>query len=95
VNQNMKNWVLITIGVVGYCVWAFMASLDATLRPDFLAMNIGMVTGTIGLVLRDMQSASGIKPADIAAIVTALSPPAATAAFVDVPVVQPVKENVP
>jgi hypothetical protein len=46
----------ILIGLVGYGVWAFMAWFDPSLRPDFLKFNVAMAVGTIGLVLRDMQT---------------------------------------
>jgi hypothetical protein len=55
-NSNLKSLILIVIGIAGYGVWAAMAYFDVTLRPDFLKLNMAMVGGTIGLVLRDMQS---------------------------------------
>lgn len=54
----IKTVIQIIIGVAGYCVWGYMAYQDATLRPEFLHFNILMTIGTIGLVLRDMKTAS-------------------------------------
>jgi hypothetical protein len=56
--MNMKMCIQISIGIVGYLVWALMAYNDPTQRPDFLKFNIAMAVGTIGLVLRDMQQPS-------------------------------------
>ena len=55
-NINISMVFKILIGVTGYGVWALMAWKDPTLRPDFLKFNVIMATGTIGLVLRDMQA---------------------------------------
>jgi hypothetical protein len=72
IKMNIKLIIQIAIGITGYVMWAVMAYFDPTLRPDFLKINVTMVLGTIGLVLRDMQGAS-------------LSPPAATADSASVP----------
>jgi hypothetical protein len=53
---NLKIISQLAIGIIGYGVWAFMAYADPAQRADFLKFNIVMATGTIGLVLRDMQS---------------------------------------
>lgn len=55
--MSVKLGLQIAVGLVGYLVWAAMAYYDPTLRPDFLKLNIAMVTGTIGLLLRDMRPA--------------------------------------
>ncbi|QJD91820.1 hypothetical protein HH213_18020 [Duganella dendranthematis] len=61
----------VLLGFVGYAVWAMMAFFDPSLRHDFLVFNIGMATGTIGLALRDMKTASDAS----AAAQTPLPPP--------------------
>lgn len=60
--MNLKFAMLIIIGLVGYLVWGFMAYFDETLRHDFLAFNIAMASGTIGIVVRDMKSSSDTPP---------------------------------
>ena len=60
--MNIKYTTLIIIGVIGYLVWAAMAILDPSLRHDFLAFNIMMASGTIGVVVRDMKSGDYPKP---------------------------------
>jgi hypothetical protein len=54
--SKLKIAILIMIGAVGYGVWALMAWNDPSLRTEFLHLNMAMVSGTIGLVLRDMNS---------------------------------------
>ncbi|MDB5777628.1 MAG: hypothetical protein JWP38_3761 [Herbaspirillum sp.] len=54
--MNLKLAIQIAIGLAGYCVWGAMAYVDPTQRPEFLKFNVLMCVGTIGLVLRDMQS---------------------------------------
>ena len=54
--MNLKTAIQVLIGVVGYGVWALMAYYDPAQRADFLKFNIAMATGTIMLVLRDMQA---------------------------------------
>ena len=61
--MNIKLIIQIIIGVTGYVMWAVMAYLDPTLRPDFLKFNVAMAVGTIGLVLRDMQGPPPPPPA--------------------------------
>lgn len=70
VNARLKILILTVIGVVGYGVWAAMAYFDPTQRPDFLKFNIFMCGGTIGLVLRDMQSPPSPPPPPPPAVVT-------------------------
>lgn len=53
---DLKTALLIIIGVAGYTAWAVYAYLDPSARASFLTLNQAMVAGTIGLVLRDMQS---------------------------------------
>jgi hypothetical protein len=44
------------IGIVGYTVYGLIAYfVDRSQLGGFLALNISMVTGTLGLVLRDMK----------------------------------------
>lgn len=62
--MNLKFVIQIVIGMTGYIAWAIMVFLDPTLRPDFLHFNITMALGTIGLVLRDMQSSAPKPPVD-------------------------------
>ena len=60
--MNLKFLSLIIIGVIGYITWAVMAYFDPTQRHDFLSFNIVMATGTIGVVVRDMQSPNSQQP---------------------------------
>lgn len=60
--MNISVLIKIAIGICGYSVWAMMAYYDPTLRATFLNFNILMATGTIGLVLRDMQPAASQSP---------------------------------
>jgi hypothetical protein len=53
---ELKTALLILIGVAGYAAWGVYAYFDPSTRASFLALNQTMVAGTIGLVLRDMQS---------------------------------------
>jgi hypothetical protein len=53
---ELKTALLILIGVAGYSAWGVYAYFDPSTRASFLALNQTMVAGTIGLVLRDMQS---------------------------------------
>lgn len=68
--MNIKIVFQTIVGIAGYTAWALMAYLDPTLRANFLNFNIAMAVGTIGLVLRDMKSATtsdgigGAAPAD-------------------------------
>lgn len=64
--MNINLIIKILIGLAGYLVWAVMAYFDPALRADFLHLNMAMVAGTIGLVLRDMQN-SGAQPSAQAA----------------------------
>lgn len=59
-------FIKVAIGLAGYLVWAFMAYFDPTQRADFLKFNIFLATGTIGLVVRDMQSPPNTKPPTVA-----------------------------
>jgi hypothetical protein len=47
-----------TVVLVGYAIWATFAYFDPTERRAFLMFTVSTVTGTLGLVLRDMQSPS-------------------------------------
>jgi hypothetical protein len=58
---DLKTVLLILIGVSGYAAWGVYAYFDPSTRASFLALNQAMVAGTIGLVLRDMQSPSNNK----------------------------------
>lgn len=60
--SKLKIFVLILIGIVGYGVWALMAWNDPSLRAEFLHLNMAMVSGTIGLVLHDMNSSNPPPP---------------------------------
>jgi hypothetical protein len=53
---DLKTSLLILIGVAGYAAWGVYAYFDPSTRAGFLTLNQAMVAGTIGLVLRDMQS---------------------------------------
>jgi hypothetical protein len=53
---ELKTALLILIGVSGYAAWGVYAYFDPSASASFLALNQAMVAGTIGLVLRDMQS---------------------------------------
>ena len=61
------------IGITGYAVWALFAYTDPSQRPDFLRFNIAMVMGTIGLVLRDMQTTKPL-PSDIVDTIKPVTP---------------------
>ena len=52
--MTLKLIILTIIGSVGYVAWAVCAWFDPSQRSGFLAMNVSMVTGTIGLALRDL-----------------------------------------
>ncbi len=54
--MNSATVIPIILGTVSYIVWAVMAYFDPTQRADFLKLNVVIVSGTIGLKLRDMQS---------------------------------------
>lgn len=55
--NKVKLPVLILMGVVGYSAYGLIAYfVDRSQMGGFLALNISMVTGTIGLALRDMQN---------------------------------------
>jgi hypothetical protein len=70
-NTKIKLWIQIIVGSVGYLVWAIMAYSDPSLRSDFLALNMGMVAGTIGLVLRDMPA---VEPTSSRPVASAADP---------------------
>ena len=54
--MNLKIGTTIVMGVVGYVAYGLIAYfVDRSQMGGFLALNISMVTGTIGLALRDMQ----------------------------------------
>lgn len=71
---KLKIIVLFLLGGMGYLVWAVMAYFDPAQRGAFLTYNISLVTGVIGLALRDMRTSSDPAPAP------ALVVPAAAAA---------------
>lgn len=54
---RLRIILLCVIGTVGYIAWGVMAWLDPAQRTGFLSLNISMVTGTIGLALRDLPNA--------------------------------------
>lgn len=54
--MTVKLALQILVGLTGYGVWGLMAYHDPLLRSDFLSLNMAMVAGTIGLLLRDMRS---------------------------------------
>lgn len=56
--MTLKLALQILVGLTGYGVWGVMAYYDPSLRADFLKLNVAMVTGTIGLLLRDMRSSN-------------------------------------
>jgi hypothetical protein len=61
--NKVKLPVLIAMGVVGYCAYGLIAYfVDRSQMGGFLALNISMVTGTIGLALRDMQYPNEANP---------------------------------
>jgi hypothetical protein len=53
---DLKTLFLSLIGIAGYATWGVYAYFDPSTRASFLTLNQTMVAGTIGLVLRDMQS---------------------------------------
>lgn len=55
--MNSRLALKIVIALVGYIAWATMAYFDATLRTEFAHFNIMVVTGVIGLALRDLPTA--------------------------------------
>ena len=59
--MTAKTIALFVIGIAGYAAWAVMAWSDPSLRPAFLTLNEGMVTGAVALALRDMPP-PGPKP---------------------------------
>jgi len=66
--NKVKLPVLIAMGVVGYIAYGLIAYfVDRSQMGGFLALNISMVTGTIGLALRDMQYPNETPPSDPAA----------------------------
>jgi hypothetical protein len=60
---TLRTIILIAMGIVAYIVWAFMAWFDPSQRTDFLHFNIAIVTGIVGLVLRDMGTPGAPPPA--------------------------------
>lgn len=54
---RLRVILLCVIGTVGYIAWGVIAWLDPAQRTGFLSLNISMVTGTIGLALRDLPNA--------------------------------------
>ena len=54
--SRLRIILLCVIGTVGYVAWGLMAWFDESQRTGFLSLNISMVTGTIGLALRDLPS---------------------------------------
>lgn len=59
--MSAKLIIHVTIGLVSYGVWAFMAWQDPSLRHDFLAFNITLATGTVGLAIRDMLPSTSLQ----------------------------------
>lgn len=54
--NKFKLAAMFVMGVVGYVAYGLIAYfVDRSQMGGFLALNISMVTGTIGLALRDMQ----------------------------------------
>lgn len=54
--MNLKLAITSIMGVVGYTAYGLIAYfVDRSQMGGFLALNISMVTGTIGLALRDLQ----------------------------------------
>jgi len=86
--MNITLAIKILIGITGYLVWAGMAYMDPTLRPDFLKFNIAMAVGTIGLVLRDMQNSAPQPAAPTTPVVQGLAMVEATLATAAAPAVQ-------
>ena len=76
---KLKIIVLFLLGTVGYLVWAVMAYFDPAQRGAFLTYNISIVTGVIGLALRDMRASSDPTPTPVPAPVVAPAAPEAPA----------------
>lgn len=55
--NRLRIILLCVIGTVGYVAWGVIAWFDESQRAGFLSLNISMVTGTIGLALRDLPAA--------------------------------------
>lgn len=54
--MNFKNVSIVLMGTIGYVAYGLISYfVDRSQMGGFLALNISMVTGTIGLALRDMQ----------------------------------------
>ena len=54
--MNLKLAIIIVMGTVGYVAWGLLAYfVDRSQMGGFIALNISMVSGTIGLALRDLQ----------------------------------------
>jgi len=54
--MNLKLAIIIVMGTVGYIAWGLLAYfVDRSQMGGFIAINISMVSGTIGLALRDLQ----------------------------------------
>lgn len=54
--MNLKLAIIIVMGTVGYVAWGLLAYfVDRSQMGGFIAINISMVSGTIGLALRDLQ----------------------------------------
>lgn len=68
---KLKIIVLFLLGSVGYLVWAVMAYFDPSQRGAFLTYNISLVTGVIGLALRDMRTSSDPAPVSAPTVVAA------------------------
>ncbi len=54
--MELMTKIKIAIGTIGYIAWAILVYFDPPQRAEFLHFNMAMVTGTIGLVLRDMSN---------------------------------------
>lgn len=79
--MNLKLAIIIVMGTVGYVAWGLLAYfVDRSQMGGFIAINISMVSGTIGLALRDLQypneppAGQAAPPAQIAAPATPPQP---------------------
>lgn len=63
--MNAKLWFLAAIGLSAYAIWGAIAFfIDRTQLAEFQHFTMGIATGVVGLVLRDMQPPGKSKNGD-------------------------------
>jgi len=61
--MSFKSIAIVAMGTVGYVAYGLISYfVDRSQMGGFLALNISMVTGTIGLALRDMNYPNEVTP---------------------------------